>query len=89
MAYLHSMEPLIPRLYLSSYHVMVSTRRCCGTIVDFCHFIPRLADITWSTGTHNITLKKWAIIYRVDISALRDEVLIFKVQFAYTHKREL
>ena len=25
MVYLHSMEPLIPRLYLTSYHVMVST----------------------------------------------------------------
>ena len=24
MVYLHSMEPLIPRLYLTSYHVMVS-----------------------------------------------------------------
>ena len=40
MVYLHSMEPLIPRLYLSSYHVMVSTRRFYGTVVDLCDFVP-------------------------------------------------
>ena len=28
MAYLHSMDPLIPRLHLSSTHVMVSFRIC-------------------------------------------------------------